>query len=229
MPTRSHHPLPLREAFPRLFKAIHLAPITGWLLSGALLLGCLTQGGGSDTETLTGRILSPDGLPAADVEVRLMPAAYDPSRPEPGRVRTARTDARGRYAVPMASAGTYNLVIQAAPGTYGYAGGAGAFVGGLPGDSVPDALTLAKARVFYISLHDDAYTPADSGTAWFPGTDILVRCDGVTATRVESLPAGLESLVLQSLAGWRHDYRVTLPGDSLDISATRQGVTVTPR
>lgn len=201
--------------------------LAAWSL--ALLFGCLTQGGGSDTETLTGRILAPDGLPAAGVEVRLVPEAYDPSRPEPGKVRAALTDAEGRYSVPKTSAGNYNLIVREAPGAYGLAGGAGVFAEGLPADSVPAVLTLAKARVFYISLHDDAYTPADSGTAWFPGTDILVRCDGVTATRVESLPAGLESLVLQSLAGWRHDYRVTLPGDSLDISANRQGVTVTPR
>ena len=195
----------------------------------ALLLGCLTQGGGSDTETLTGRLLAPDGLPAAGVEVTLVPTAYDPSRPEPGQVRTATTDAQGSYSFQSAATGTYNLVVREAPGTYGYPGGASVFAGGLAADSVPVSLTLAKARVFYISLHDDAYTPADSGTAWFPGTDILVRCEGVTATKVESLPAGLDNLVLQSLAGWRHDIRVTQPGDSLNISANRQGVTVSPR
>lgn len=219
-PRPSTAPAPL----PRLLAAIPRA-----LLLCALLSGCLAEHGGSDTETLTGHILAPDGRPAAGVEVTLLPAAYDPSRPEPAKVRTATTDAEGRYSVPKASSGTYNLVVREASGAYGYDAGAGIFAGGLPADSLPDALTLSRARVFYISLHDDAYTPADSGTAWFPGTDILVRCEGATATRVASLPAGLENLVLQSRAGWRHDYRVTQPGDSLDISANPQGVTVSPR
>lgn len=212
-----------------LLKAIPTASFIGPLLTCSLLLGCLAQGGGSDTETLTGRILDPGGQPAAGVEVTLVPAAYDPSRPEPNRLRIAVTDAQGRYQLPKAAGGTYNLLVREASGAYGYAGGAGVFAAGLPADSLPASLTLAKARIFYISLHDDAYTAADSGTAWFPGTDILVRCDGTTATKVESLPAGLDSLVLRSLAGWRHDIRVSRSGDSLDIYATRQSVTVTPR
>lgn len=208
------------RGYPRLLAAA--APL-------ALLLGCLAGGGGSDTETLTGRLLAPDGRPAPGVEVTLVPEAYDPSRPDPERVRTAITDAEGRYAFPKAAGGTYNLVAREAPGAYGFPGGAGAFAGGLAGDSLPGALTLGKARVFYISLHDDAYTAADSGTAWFPGTDILVRCDGGTATPVGSLPAGLDSLVLESRAGWRHGIRVDQPGDSLDIAADRRGVRVSPR
>lgn len=197
------------------------------LLAAVAMEGCLADGG-SDTETLTGQLLGPDGSPAAGVRVKLVPAGYDPSRPAPERVRAATTDAEGRYALPSAHGGSYNLLAADAAGSYGYSGGVGVYVRGLPGDSVPESLTLAKARVFLITLHGDDYAPADSGRAWFPGTDLLVRCDGVTATRVESLPAGLDSLVLESRAGWRHDYRVTVPGDSLDIRATRQGVTASP-
>ena len=214
---------------PRHLAAGRRAMFVVLLVLGASLFGCLAQGGGSDTETLTGRILAPDGRPAAGVEVTLLPSAYDPSRPEPSQVRIATTDAQGGYAFPRAAAGTYNLLVREPPGAFGFAGGAGVFAEGLPADSLPATLTLAKARIFYISLHDDAYSPADSGTAWFPGTDILARCEGVTATRVESLPAGLDDLVLRSRAGWRHDVRVTQPGDSLDISANPQGVAIRPR
>jgi hypothetical protein len=162
------------------------------------------------------------------VKVKLVPAAYDPSLPAPAQVRVATTDAEGRYAFPKASGGVYNLLARGAAGAYGESGGTGVYVRGLAADSLPAILSLAKARVFFISLHDDAYTQADSGRAWFPGTDLLVRCEGITATKVESLPAGLDSLVLQSRAGWRHDYRVTVPGDSLSIMANRQGVTAMP-
>lgn len=195
----------------------------------AFASGCLfndgngSNHGGSDTETLTGVLLSPDGLPAANARVRLVPATYDPSRPAPEIIREAKTDAEGRYAFPKApSPGSYNLI--AAGGEPGQA----LYRGGLPADSLPDTLSLAKARVFFISLHGTAYQTADSGKAWFPGTDVIVHCDGDTATPLPDVPRGMDAMVIESRAGWRHEFTITRPDDTLAIRADRNGVTAEP-
>jgi hypothetical protein len=195
--------------------------VAGFLL--AFGSGCVFSGGGggSDTETLTGVLLSPDGRPAANARVRLVPATYDPSRPAPGLIREAETDAAGRYTFPKApSAGSYNLIAAV--------GELGLFRGDLAAGTLPDTSSLSPARVLIISLHGGIYQPADSGRAWFPGTDVIVQCDGVTATRLPAVPRGMNAMVIESRAGWRHEYTITLPNDSLAIRADSNGVTSVP-
>ena len=59
--------------------------------SGLLIAACIfeedkvSRGGGSDTETLTGIVATPGGLPSARTGVKLIPAGYDPSHPDPAR------------------------------------------------------------------------------------------------------------------------------------------------
>lgn len=195
------------------------------LLGALFIVGCFS-GGGSDTETLTGRILKPDGTPSAGTEVKLIPGDYDPAHPDSALIRSTRTDAAGRYSFLTAPvAGSYNLL--ASDSSDGPAGLA-VFAPALTADSLPKTLSLAKARVFYITLHRIDYPIADSGKAYFPGTDILIRCQGVAATRLNGVPLGLDRIILESRAGWRHDYQVTVPGDSLNIKANQDSVTVTP-
>ena len=214
-------PKPAATRFPVLLAALSL------LASGS---GCLFSDsghGGSDTETLTGVLLAPDGRPAANARVRLVPAAYDPVRPAPGHVREARTDAGGRYGFPKApSDGRYNLIAADAQDDHAL------YRGGLPADTLPDTLRLSAAWVLYISLHGDVYQAADSGKAWFPGTDILVHCDGDAATRLPGVPRGMEAMVIESRAGWRHEFTRAQPGnsleDSLAIHADSNRVTIQP-
>lgn len=184
-----------------------------------LLAGCVSDGGGSDTETLTGLLRTADGQPAANAKVKLIPTAYDPSKPEPGLIRTVYTDAKGAYRFDRSpAAGSFNLLAV------GASSDAAAFEAGLPADSVPATLTLSKARVVFLSLHNETYATADSGKAWFPGTDVFIRCEGVTATKLETVPRGMDNMVIESRAGWRHDYRITNPADSLAIHADRNQV-----
>lgn len=198
---------------------IAIAGVAGLLLASGS--GCLFSGGGSDTETLTGVLLSPDGRPAANARLRLVPATYDPSRPAPGLIREAETDAEGRYAFPKAPfAGAFNLLAAA--------GEHALYRGGLAADSVPDTASLSPARVLFISLHGEIYQTADSGQAWFPGTDVIVECEGIAATRLPSVPRGMNAMVIESRAGWRHEYTITLPDDSLSIRADSNGVTGAP-
>lgn len=193
--------------------------LVGLVPLALLPAGCISDGGGSDTETLTGVLRTAEGQPAANARVKLIPAAYDPSKPEPGLIRTAYTDAKGAYRFEKApAAGAFNLLAVAATP------GAAAFEEGLAADSVPDTLTLSKARVVFLSLHNETYATADSGKAWFPGTDVFVRCEGVTATKLETVPRGMDKMVIESRAGWRHDYQITNPADSLAIHADRNQV-----
>lgn len=192
-----------------------------FLLATLLFSGCLSDHGGSDTETLLPVLLTADGRPAAGVQVKLVPEDYDPSRPTPSAIRSALTDAKGRYAFPAGIAGAYNLLAAGA-------GDQALFLAGVAADSLPDTLSLDRARVLFVSLHGDGYTRADSGKAWFPGSDLFVRCDGDTATKLEKVPRGLDGMVIESRAGWRHEYEITNPGDSLVIKADRFGVQCDP-
>lgn len=191
------------------------------LLAALLLLGCLSDHGGSDTETLLPVLLAADGAPAAGARVRLVPADYDPSQPRPASIRTATADAQGRYAFPSGLTGAYNLIASGD-------GDEAVFLAGVAASSLPDTLSLETARVVFVSLHGDGYTQADSGKAWFPGSDIFVRCEVDTATKLERLPRGLDGMVIESRAGWRHEYQITNPADSLVIKADRFGVQCNP-
>lgn len=210
MPRKSH----LRRFAPCL--VLILACLSG---------GCLKDGGGSDTETLTGLLHTADGKPAAGAQVKLVPSAYNPSLSAPSMIRSAFTDSKGRYRLPRmrkTGGGSYNL-IAIADGIE-----EAAFVDSLWSDSVPAVLTLERSRVFFISLHGETYQTSDSGKAWFPGTDFFVRCEAAAGGKLDKVPKGISELVIESKAGWRQDYVVTNPQDSLVIRATRLEVQCQP-
>lgn len=191
-----------------------------------LLAACLLQeGGGSDTETLTGSVSLPAGAPAAGTMVKLIPNDYDPSHPQDSRILRSLTDADGRFRFEKLEKGkVYNVIAGNTAGhAWAYAAGA------LPGGE-PNALTLSQAKVFLFDLHAENYQRADSGIAYFPGTDILTRCDGVSFSKVDSVPHGALRFVVESRAGWAHDTTLASASiiDTAKIFATRNGVVLNP-
>lgn len=188
------------------------------------LPGCTSESslqGGTDTETLTGLMLTAQGNPAAGARVKLIPSGYDPSRPDTAKIRVAVTDPGGRYTFPKAKdAGSFNLLAT------GSAGDA-VFLEALPGDSVPDTLRLGTARMFYVATYGDSYD-YQPGMAWFPGTDLLVRCGTDSSVTMKGVPGNLNYLVIKGDAGWRHEFTVQVPGDTLVIGATQFAIDAHP-
>lgn len=194
-------------------------------LAALALAACLftpeksARGGGSDTETLTGLVKGAAGAPAARVQVKLVPADYDPSRPDTARIRKAMTDSQGRFTFEKVdTAATWNVI----------AGDAAAKEWAMakdlkPGSEIPP-ISLASAKVFRFSLHSAQYQYRDSGIAYFPGTDIFARCNGITATPVDSVPLGALRFVVASSAGWKHDTTLTSVLDSVDVKADKEKV-----
>ncbi|MDB5049418.1 MAG: hypothetical protein JWO30_2489 [Fibrobacteres bacterium] len=181
------------------------------------------KGGGSDTETLTGLVSSPSGRPAVGASVKLIPADYDPSHPDTSLIRYELTDDSGRFRFEKIDTGrAYNVIAgEAAEKSW-------AFAAGLRAGPGTDSLTLALAKVFLFSLHAENYQIADSGIAYFPGTDILTRCGGLKPSTVDSVPAGAMRFVVESRAGWAHDTTLASVADTAKVAATKSGVTVTP-
>lgn len=181
------------------------------------------QGGGSDTETLTGWVASPTGRPSARTLVKLFPADYDPSRPDTTRIRRAMTDDSGHFRFEkLEKAKAYNVI----------AGNAGekswALASGLTAGPERKTLSLSLAKVFKFSLHSNAYTNLDSGVAYFPGTDIFTRCNGVTASVVDSVPSGALRFVVESRTGWKHETTVISVKDTTDVVAGKDGLILYP-
>ncbi|MDQ3001495.1 MAG: hypothetical protein M3Y08_09560 [Fibrobacterota bacterium] len=181
------------------------------------------QGGGSDTETLTGLVSTPTGLPSARTLVKLFPADYDPSRPDTTRIHRAMTDDSGHFRFEkLEKAKAYNVI----------AGNAGekswALASGLTAGPERKTLSLTLAKVFLFSLHSDAYTFQDSGIAYFPGTDIFTRCNSVTASVVDSVPLGALRFVVESRAGWKHETTVISVKDTTEVVASKDGLILYP-
>jgi hypothetical protein len=184
---------------------------------------CMPQGGGSDTETLTGSVSLRSGAPAAGAIVKLIPAGYDPVRPDGTPIRKTLADASGNFRFADLDAGRTFNVIAGTPGDKAWAF-AGEVRAGGPGAD----LFLDSAKVFLISLHAKDYERADSGIAFFPGTDILARCDGVSVAAIDSVPEGVLRLVVESRAGWKHDTTLVSVGDTAQVRADRDGIVYTP-
>ena len=203
------------RAFPRLM-----------LVLLAVLGGCLKDnGGGSDTETLSlsGIVYGGDGKPQADALVKLFPSDYNPSRPDASRLRSARTGADGGFRFEgLAGAGPYNLVSQAGPERQT------AFAESLRAGPAAETLRLTLARTYFLSMHDSSYAASDSGIVYFPGTDILARCDSRSLSKVDSIPAGLRRIVAESRKGWRRDSLLVITRDSVRIEASEKGFLVIP-
>lgn len=181
------------------------------------------QGGGSDTETLTGLVTGTGGAPAAGVAVKLLPADYDPSHPDTSLIRKAMTDADGKFRFEkLAKGGSWNVIA-------GDAGAkAWALARNLKAGTGGPSLSLSAGKVFLFSLHSADYQVADSGIAFFPGTDILARCGGPSATTVDSVPAGAFRFIIESRAGWKHDTTLASIPDTARVLADKLGITYTP-
>lgn len=218
--------------------AATLSPCGSLIFSNCLFTACLIfsaclflsacifhEGGGSDTETLTGTVSLPAGAPAARTMVKLIPIDYDPSQPDDSRIRRTLTDDAGRFNFgKLEKGGTYNVIAgNTLEKTWALAKGV------LPGTK-NKALVLAQAKVFLFDLHAENYQRADSGVAYFPGTDILTRCDGLRASRVDSVPAGALRFVVESRLGWAHDTTLASASviDTAKVLATKNGVVLNP-
>lgn len=179
------------------------------------------QGGGSDTETLTGMVATLDGLPAAGVPVKLLPSAYDPSRPDTSLIRRALTDGQGFYRFEKVDTARLWNVIAGDTSNRAWA-----LARDLrPGS--PASLILSPAKVLLVTLHVSGYATSDSGIAYFPGTDILARCDGRSVSKVDSVPAAARRLVIESRAGWKYDTTLA-PGDTARVKADRYQILIAP-
>jgi hypothetical protein len=178
--------------------------------------------GGSDTETLTGRVAYSDGLPAVGVPVKLLPATYDPSHPDTSLIRKSVTDTNGEYRFKsvdtlrqwnvIAGDKTRNAWVLARNLR--------------PGNAI--SLNLSTGKVFLVSLHAPAYATSDSGIAYFPGTDILTRCDSRSVSAVDSVPSEALRFVVESRAGWKHDTTLVAVADTARIHADRNQIVITP-
>jgi hypothetical protein len=180
----------------------------------------ISQGGGSDTETLTGAVSLSNGKPAARILIKLVPSNYNPSQPDTGLIKRVMTDDMGQFRFEKLSKTKFYNAIAGKPQERAWA-----FAESLQtGDSgAPIALSMAK--VFLISLEYQGYTAKDSGIAYFPGTDILTRCNGISTSVVDSVPAGVLHIVVKSRAGWTHDTTLTSTKDTADVKADQNGIT----
>lgn len=174
----------------------------------------IKPGGGSDTETLRGTVRDGLAAPAARIALKLIPEDYDPRRPDTLSIRRAISDDTGGFAFAnVDTTRTYNLIAGDAPARKW------AIASGIRPDGKPQALSLSLAKVFLFSMHSGSYARADSGIAFFPGTDILAHCDGVTASKVDSVPAGALRFIVESRAGWQHDTTLAAAADTTKVSA----------
>lgn len=180
------------------------------------------DGGGSDTETLTGKVAHRDGLPAAGIPVKLLPANYDPSQPDLSMIRNSMTDSNGVYRFDSVdSLRQWNIIAGDRPRQ------AWAMARNLRvGNQAP--MVLNPGKVFLVSLHASTYAATDSGIAYFPGTDILTRCDVRSVSAIDSVPSEALRFVVESRAGWKHDTTLTVILDTARIRADRNRITITP-
>lgn len=181
------------------------------------------QGGGSDTETLTGLVSASDGSPKPGIPVKLLPASYDPSHPEPARIRRVLTDAAGKFSFDKVDTALAWNVIAGDSASRSWA-----LAQGLRPGPAAAPLTLSLGKVFLVSLHSATYGSKDSGIAYFPGTDILTRCNSGFISEVDSVPAGATRFVIESRAGWKYDTTLAVPRDTTRVSADRDRFLLVP-
>lgn len=154
--------------------------------------------------------------------VKLLPAAYDPSHPDTFDIRRGVTDANGQYRFDSVDAHRLWNVIAGDKHRNAWALARDR----QPGASVP--LTLKTAKVFLVTLHAANYASSDSGVAFFPGTDILTRCQSGSVSLVDSVPAEALRFVVERRAGWRHDITLTAVHDTARVQADQTQILVTP-
>lgn len=179
----------------------------------------VADGGGSDTETISGLVILKSGMVASNAVVKLIPKDYNPSHFEPSVIRKTITDSLGRFQFnQLKTTDSFNL-IATVPNQNHWAFEANQ-VAGVHGLN----LSLKIPAVFLISLEYPTYARKDSGLAYFPGTDILTRCNGVSPSNIDSIPIGLNHIVVESRAGWRHDTTLMYAQDTLRLRADSNGL-----
>jgi hypothetical protein len=199
------------------------------MLAALTLAACLPgptppqEGGGSDTETLTGFVRDADGSPKPGIAVKLLPAAYDPSHPDPTLIRRVLTDAAGKFSFTKVDTSLVWNVIAGDAASKSWA-----VAQGLRPGPTAAPLALSLGKVFLITLHTGGYAQRDSGIAYFPGTDILTHCDASSISKVDSVPAGAERFVIESRAGWKYDTTFAVPGDTARVKADQSQFIVSP-
>jgi hypothetical protein len=198
---------------------------------GALFLtACLfisedkpAHGGSSDTETLTGIVTGINGTPSIGASIKLLPANYDPSHPDTTKIRKAKTDSMGIFSFDRVDTSKVWNVIAGSTEKKSWA-----MVQGVKPGKGEQSLNLAMAKTFLISLHSSIYTVQDSGIAYFPGTDILVKCNGVTVSLVDTVPAEALRFIVESRSGWKHDTTFSTSSDTAKIMADSINIRITP-
>ncbi|MEO6095673.1 MAG: hypothetical protein ABIW76_08325, partial [Fibrobacteria bacterium] len=138
-------------------------------------------------------------------------------------IRRAITDDTGGFVFrKVDTTRTYNLIAGDAPSKKW------ALASGIRPDGKPRILSLSLAKVFLFSMHAETYTLADSGIAFFPGTDILTHCNGAIASKVDSVPAGALRFIVESRAGWQHDTTLAAAADTTKVSAGKSRLILVP-
>jgi hypothetical protein len=190
------------------------------------LWGCLnypdetnSHGGGSDTETLSGTVSIGNGVFAARTLVKLVPANYNPSKPDTALILKAITNNNGQFNFDKVNKYVYYNLIAGKSSDQVWV-----FADSLKANGGRLDLTMTKAKLLLVSLESSIYKQQDSGLAYFPGTDILTHCNGIEASRIDSLPMGVSRLRVESRAGWAHDTTLVNIKDSMEVKADQSGI-----
>ena len=193
----------------------------------ASLSGCLfdIKGGGTDTEgvtplTLSGRVLTDSGSTKAGTLVKLVPASYDPSKPQPNLIRTTVTDSNGKFTFKDLPKDSLFNIIGADSGRQF------AFTDSLKPDTNQHTLTLSDARVFNVAVLTGTVGEVvgpikDSNPTqfYFPGTDIIATV-GEDISSLDTIPVGLESIgMANGTSTWRYSVAPTTTSDTLLVLA----------
>ncbi len=189
------------------------------------------QGGGSDSETITGLVTLPNGKVAALSEVKLIPSDYDPSHPDEKLITKVISDSMGKFTFNTIDKNKdYNIIVKKlnSENKSQYLWGLEMKVKGSLNGNKAIALQLSNSKVFLFSMHSDVYARADSGIAYFPGTDILTRCDGIVESPIDSVPSGALRFKVISRAGWQYDTTLTSALDTTKVLASRNELKLLP-
>lgn len=187
----------------------------------------IVQGGGSDSETLTGMVFTAEGKPSPRTLVKLVPTDYDPSQQNVNTIRFSTTNDSGQFKFEKVdSLKPYNIIAGKSIDKKWALFKDATVKKGIATKGLK--ITLADAKVFLFSLHTPIYETKDSGIAYFPGTDILANCDGINPSTVDSVPMGAMRFVVQSRSGWKHDTTLVTTRDTVSIIGEATGITVLP-
>jgi nickel transport protein len=133
----------------RSFAQVALALLLGVLLAGAALAHGLRVSAQAEAEGLRGQAFYADGSPARDETVTLF--AGDAAQPQ----AQARTDAEGRFRLPLTSAGRYRVVVDGDEGHRGEAAVVWAPLAATAASGAEAAQIAAAVRAEVAPLRED--------------------------------------------------------------------------